>query len=200
MITKRDFPKKVYANKSLTSSNSYKFSSTKPQVQPKVNKTKFSYFGSKVTKSEVPNSSLLPSGKVKRGPGRPKKVVKDNYDNNYDVKEKRLKLDCNSKIKHKTSSSSSSDLSPPVLEPWSPFSPRKDSTRTPPTLSPVSSMAKLSDPQKSSDDEKYFENKIVKKRCTSSTLVRNLFNPYCIYNLIFLCAHFFCIVHCIFFL
>lgn len=176
MITKRDFPKKVYANKSLTSSNSYNFWSTKSQVKSKLNKTKYSYFGSKVIKSEVPNSSLLSSGKVKRGPGRPKKVVKDNcdsYDTNYDVKEKRLKLDCNSKIKHKTSSSSSSDLSPPVLEPWSPFSPRKDSTRTPPTLSPISSMAKLSDPQKSSDDEKYLENKIVKKRCTSSTLVRN---------------------------
>jgi len=84
-------------------------------------------------------------------------------------------LDCSSKTKHKTSSSSSSDLSPPVLEPWSPFSPRKDSTHTPPTLSPVSSMAKLSDVQKLSDDAKVYQKKIVKKRCTSSIVCNIMF-------------------------
>lgn len=132
----------------------------------------FEYAGSKFLKRKGSDSSLSSSGLVKRGPGRPKKVLKeDGHNNNSNVDnnltEKRLKLICSSKNKQqKISNSSSSDLSPPVLEPWSPFSPRKDSTHTPPTLSPISSV-KLSDMQKSSDDEK----KIAKKHSTSSTLV-----------------------------
>lgn len=174
---KRDVAKKVYTNKSLTNNNDT-LQSIQSQIHSKLNKSKNAntYSGSKVLKRKVSDSSSLSSSsQVKRGPGRPKKVLKDyDCDNNNDdsnVKEKRLKLDCSSKIKHKTSSSSSSDLSPPVLEPWSPFSPRKDSTRTPPTLSPVSSALKLSDAPKSSDEEKYFAKKTVKKRSPSSILV-----------------------------
>lgn len=123
------------------------------------------------------SDSNLSSGKVKRGPGRPKKVLKEvddssNIGNN--VKEKHLKLDCSSKINYKISSSSSSDLSPPVLEPWSPFSPRKDSKRTPPTLSPVPSVDKLSIGVNKYSNEKPYEKKITKKRPASFILVKIL--------------------------
>lgn len=149
------------------------------KVYSKLNKTKKANnnYTNKILKHKMLNSSSTLCGQVKRGPGRPKKVLKeDDGCNNGDIKNNRLKLDCNSKIKHKISNSSSSDLSPPVLEPWSPFSPRKDSTHTPPTLSPISSVAKLYDAQKSSDDEK----KMATKRFASSTLVYNYFEfSYC---------------------
>lgn len=173
--------KKVYTKKKkllLTESENNILTKEKLQIYSKPEKTQklTEYFGGKVLKRKVSDSSSSSSGQVKRGPGRPKKVFKAVYGDNiysinrHDIKEKRLKLDCNTKVKHKTSNSSSSDLSPPVLEPWSPFSPRKDSTHTPPTLSPVSSMAKLSDVQKSSDDEKFADKKIAKKRSTASSI------------------------------
>lgn len=181
----RDVDKKVYSKRPLfDDSSSDVFQSTKKlPVYSMLNKTKKSTEhpggGGKVSKRKVSDSSLSSSGQVKRKPGRPKKVLKEDssdYKNSsnddYGSKEKRLKLDCSSKIKHKTSNSSSSDLSPPVLEPCNPFSPEKDSTRTPPTLSPISSVAKLSDTQKSSDEEKFNKKKIAKKRSTSSVLVR----------------------------
>lgn len=163
--------KKVYTNKSLIDIS--RSTNKSPQVHSKLEKIQSSneYFGSKVLKRKVLDSNLSSSGKVKRGPGRPKKILKEDVDDSNignDVKEKRLKLDCSSsKIKHKISSSSSSDLSPPILEPLSPFSPRKDSTRTPPTLSPIPSVAKLLfDIKNVSNDEK----KITKKRSTSLIL------------------------------
>lgn len=183
----RDIPKTEYNKKSSTENvNSYR---PKEKIQDYLKLDKFKKSpenpgSSKILKRKVSDSSSSSSSQMKRGPGRPKKVLKqvdEDDDNNNDednccTKEKLLKLDCNSKIKHKTSNSSSSDLSPPVLEPWSPFTPRKDSTRTPPTLSPISSMAKLSDAQKSSDEEKIFEKKIAKKKSTSSILVCDLYN------------------------
>lgn len=174
--------KKVYTKKSFPQASDIFQSVDKLKVNSKLDTIKKSphYFKDKVLNRKVSESSLSSSGQVKRGPGRPKKVLKcddgnNNNGNNEDIKEKGLKLDCSSKTKHKASSSSSSDLSPPVLEPWSPFSPRKDSTHTPPTLSPVSSMAKLSDVQKLSDGDKVYQKKIVKKRCTSSIIVCNIF-------------------------
>lgn len=183
VTSNKDVPKKVYSKKLLTGNSSDLFQSKKKlenhSIHSKLNKPKKSseYLSSKVLKRKVSDSSSSSSGPVKRGPGRPKKVFKGEDDDNdnskeeYENKEKRLKLDCSSKIKHKISSSSSSDLSPPVLEPWSPFSPRKNSTHTPPTLSPISSVTKVSDVQKSSDEEKIFEKKIIKKRSTSSIMV-----------------------------
>lgn len=180
MANNSDVVEKVFTkNKSLlTKSEDISFAKEKLQVHSKPDKTQSTeYSGSKVPKRKVSDSSSSSSGQVKRGPGRPKKALKavdgDNiYSNDWhDNKEKRLKLNCSTKLKHKTSNSSSSDLSPPVLEPWSPFSPRKNSTHTPPTLSPVSSMTKLSDVQKSSDDEKSFDKKIAKKRSTTSSIV-----------------------------
>lgn len=177
--------KKVYTNKSLIDIG--RLINKSPQVHSKLGKIQNSneYFGSKVLKRKVLDSNLS-SGKVKRGPGRPKKVLKEDVDNSNignDVKEKRLKLDCSSsKIKHKISNSSSSDLSPPILEPLSPFSPRKDSTRTPPTLSPVPSVAKLFDVKNVSNDE----TKITKKRSTSLILVLVLIYEFSI--LIFNCC------------
>lgn len=179
MTSNRDVPKKVYSKKPLTDSSDLfrpKHKLENHSIHSKLNKTKKSneYFGSKMLKRKVSDSSSSSSGPVKRGPGRPKKVFKIEEFGNFNVKEKyeneekRLKLDCSSKIKHKISSSSSSDLSPPVLEPCSPFSDRKISTHTPPTLSP--SVSKLSD-QKSSDEEKAYEKKMIKKRSTSSILV-----------------------------
>lgn len=169
----KNVAKKVYTNKLLSDNSDIFRSIKKLQDNSKLdNKKLIGNFGSKVLKRKVSDSSLCSSGQIKRRPGRPKKVLKNNDKNN--VNEKQLKLDCSSKIKHKTSNSSSSDLSPPVLEPWSPFSPRKDSTRTPPTLSPVSSVAKLSDSQKLSDDEKFYEKKMTKKRSTLSILVINI--------------------------
>jgi len=172
--------KKVYTKKSFSRSTEVVPSVDKSKVNLKLDTIKKppKYSKDKVLNRKVSDSSLSSSGQVKRGPGRPKKVLKsddgnnNNGNNEQDIKEKRLKLDCSSKTKYKTSSSSSSDLSPPVLEPWSPYSPRKVSTHTPPTLSPVSSMAKLSDVQKLSDDDK---KKIVKKRSTSSIIVCNIF-------------------------
>lgn len=170
----RHVPKKVYTNKSLIATGDV-FGSIKPHWKP--NKTDKPHSAGAhcagvkaVAKRKVSDPGISPSGQVKRGPGRPKKIQKQDDggigDDRRDAKDKRLKLDCG--IKQKTSSCSSSDLSPPVLEPWSPFSPRKDSTRTPPTLSPVSSVAaKLSDAHKSSDDEKCSGKKVVKKRSTS---------------------------------
>lgn len=176
-----DVAKKVYFNKSSNESSYVSQSIDKSQVDLKLDKPKkiIEYSGSKFLKRKGSDSSLSSLGQVKRGPGRPKKVLKEDGDNNngnadHNVTEKKLKLNCSSKNKHKISNSSSSDLSPPVLEPWIPFSPRKDSTRTPPTLSPISS-TKLSDIQKSSDDEKLYETKIAKKHSTSSTLVWKLF-------------------------
>jgi len=180
MVTnKKDVAKKVYTNKLLInrSNISRLINKSPPQVHLKLEKNKNpnEYFGNKVLKRKLLDSNLPLSGKVKRGPGRPKKVLKEDDDGSNvgnDVKEKRLKLDCSIKAKHKISSASSSDLSPPILEPWSPFSPRKDSTRTPPTLSPVPSVAKLSsDVKKLSDDEKSLEKKIPKKRSASLILV-----------------------------
>jgi len=175
--------KKVYSKKSFSRSCDILPSVDKLKVNLKSDTIKKSpkYSKDKVFNRKVSESSLSSSGQVKRGPGRPKKTLKcdngnNNNDNNeQDIKEKRLKLDCSSKTKHKTSSSSSSDLSPPVLEPWSPYSPRKVSTHTPPTLSPNSSMAKLSEVKKLSDGDKVYKKKIVKKRCTSSTIVCNIF-------------------------
>lgn len=163
----------------MTKSEDNILTKEKLQVHSKLYKTQklTDYSDGKVLKRKVSDSSSSSSGQVKRGPGRPKKVLKvfdgDNINSNdwHGIKENRLKLDCSTKMKHKTSNSSSSDLSPPVLEPWSPFSPRKTSTHTPPTLSPVSSMAKLSEVQKSSDDEKLPEKKIAKKRSTTSSTV-----------------------------
>lgn len=180
MVTnKKNVAKKVYTNKLLInrSNISRLINKSPPQVHLKLEKNKNpnEYFGNKVLKRKLLDSNLPLSGKVKRGPGRPKKVLKEDDDGSNvgnDVKEKRLKLDCSIKAKHKISSASSSDLSPPILEPWSPFSPRKDSTRTPPTLSPVPSVAKLSsDVKKLSDDEKSLEKKIPKKRSASLILV-----------------------------
>lgn len=182
----KDVPETVCAKKNSLTKNFESLQSVdKPQNYWKTNKSKklSVYPGSKVLKRKISDSSSSLSGHIKRGPGRPKKMlkqIKEDDDNNNDdndrcfTTEKRLKLDCSTKIKHKTSNSSSSDLSPPVLEPWSPFIPRKDSTRTPPTLSPISTVAKLSDIQKSSDDEKLCEKKPTKKRSTSSVLVCNL--------------------------
>lgn len=175
----KNVPKKVYSKESLTESSDLfrpKNILKNHSIHSKLNKTKKSseYFGSKILKRKVSDSSSSSSGTVKRGPGRPKKVFKivdggnDNGKEEHENKEKRLKLDCSSKMKHKISSSSSSDLSPPVLEPCSPFSDRKISTHTPPTLSP--SVTKVSD-QKSSDDEKVYVKKMIKKRSTSSILV-----------------------------
>jgi len=173
--------KKVYTKKLFSQTSDIFQSVDKLKVDLKLDTIKKppNYSKEKVLNRKVSESSLSLSGQVKRGPGRPKKVLKcdegnNNIGNNEDIKEKRLKLDCSSKTKHKTSSSSSSDLSPPVLEPWSPYSPRKDSIQTPPSLSPVSSMAKLSDVQKLSDDAKVYQKKIVKKRCTPS-IVCNIF-------------------------
>lgn len=179
VTSNRDVPKKVYSKKPLTESSDLfrpKHKLENHSTHSKFNKTKKSNecFGNKILKRKVSDSSSSSSGLVKRGPGRPKKVFKseevDDYcvKEEYENKEKRLKLDCSSKIKHKISSSSSSDLSPPVLEPCSPFSDRKISTHTPPTLSP--SVTKVSD-QKSSDEEKVYEKKMIKKRSTSSILV-----------------------------
>lgn len=165
----KNVPKKVYTNKSMSDNSDIIRSTNKLLGHSKLDKNLIEYSGSKVLKRKVSDSSLSSTGQIKRKPGRPKKVLKNNEEN-----EKQLKLDCSLKIKHKSSNSSSLDLSPPVLEPWSPFSPRKDSTRTPPTLSPVSSVAKLSDTQKLSDDEKFYEKKMTKKRSTSSILVRNM--------------------------
>ncbi|CAH1708038.1 unnamed protein product [Aphis gossypii] len=171
--------KKVYTKKSFAQSSTTIFQSVdKLKVNSKLDTIKKApkYSSVKVQNRKMSDSSLSSSGQVKRGPGRPKKVLKcddgnnNNGNNELDVKEKRLKLDCSSKTKHKTSSSSSSDLSPPVLEPWSPFSPRKISTHTPPTLSPVSSGAKHSDAKKLSDDDKFYQKKFVKKRSTSSIM------------------------------
>lgn len=183
----KNVTKKVYTNKLLSDNSDINIlrSIKKLQDHSKLNnKNLIEISGGTFLKRKVSDSSLSSSGQIKRRPGRPKKILKNNDGNN--VNEKRLKLDCSSKIKHKTSNSSSSDLSPPVLEPWSPFSPRKDSTRTPPTLSPVSSVAKLSDGQKLSDDEKFYEKKMTKKRSTLSILVRNIFyNDFCVimYNI-----------------
>lgn len=176
---KKDTTHRVYSNKLLTESSNVFRSSIKSSAKLEKPKKLTEYSESKVVNRKVSDSSSSSSSQVKRGPGRPKKVLKpdDGHKNNTsdrcDVKEKRLKLDCGSIVaKHKISNSSSSDLSPPVLEPWSPFSPRKDSTHTPPTLSPISSVAKLSDVQKSSDDdEKFYKKKKAKKRLTSLTLV-----------------------------
>ncbi|VVC35716.1 Hypothetical protein CINCED_3A015236 [Cinara cedri] len=172
----KDIALKVYSKKSSNESGYNSQSVEKSQVEMKLDKPKkkIEYSSSKVLKRKGSDSSLSSSGQVKRGPGRPKKVLKVDSDNNnsnvdHNITEKKLKLDFSSKSKHKISNSSSSDLSPPVLEPWSPLSPTKDSTRTPPTLSPISS-AKLSDVQKSSDDEKLYEKKMTKKYSTSSTL------------------------------
>jgi len=175
--------KKVYTKKSFSRSSDILPFVDKLKVNLKSDTIKKSpkYSKDKVLNRKVSESSVSSSGQVKRGPGRPKKALKcDDVDNNngcneQDIKEKQLKLDCSSKTKHKTSSASSSDLSPPVLEPWSPYSPRKVSTHTPPTLSPISSMAKLSEVQKLSDDDKVYQKKIFKKRCTSSTIVCNIF-------------------------
>jgi len=175
--------KKVYTKKSFSQSSTIFQSVDKLKVNSKLDTIKKSpkYSNVKVQNRKISDSSLSSSGQVKRGPGRPKKILKcddgnnNNGNNEQDVKEKRLKLDCSSKTKHKTSSSSSSDLSPPVLEPWSPFSPRKISTHTPPTLSPVSSGTKLSDAKKLSDDDKFYQKKFVKKRSTSSIMVCNIF-------------------------
>lgn len=171
MTNSKDIVTKVYTKKCLPKMGDMFCSTDRLKVYSKLNKSKKTNdnSSSKVLKRKVLNSSSNSSGQVKRGPGRPKKVLKedDGCNNNGDIKNNRLKLDCNPKIKHKVSNSSSSDLSPPVLEPWSPFSPRKDSTHTPPTLSPISSVAKLYDIQKSSDDEK----KIAKRRLTASILV-----------------------------
>lgn len=179
VTSNRDVPKKVYSKKPLTESSALFRPKHKLENHSKFNKTKKSseYFGNKTLKRKVSDSSSSSSGPVKRGPGRPKKVFKiedvcsyNDKEEEYENKEKRLKLDCSSKIKHKISSSSSSDLSPPVLEPCSPFSDRKISTHTPPTLSP--SVTKVSD-QKSSDEEKVYEKKMIKKRSTSSVMVYN---------------------------
>ncbi|XP_022173862.1 uncharacterized protein LOC111036220 isoform X4 [Myzus persicae] len=168
--------KKVYTKKSFSRSSDIFQPVDKLKVNLKLDTIKKTpkYSKDKVLNRKVSESSLSSSGQVKRGPGRPKKVLKcddgnnNNGNNEPDIREKRLKLDCNSKTKHKTSSSSSSDLSPPVLEPWSPYSPRKVSTHTPPTLSPVSSMANV---KKLSDDDKVYQKKIVKKRSTSSIII-----------------------------
>jgi len=175
--------KKVYTKKSFVQNSDSFQSVDKLKDHSKLDTIKklTKCSNAKVMKRKVSDSSLSSSGQVKRGPGRPKKVLKsddgnnNNGNNEQDVKEKRLKLDCSSKTMHKTSSSSSSDLSPPVLEPWSPFSPRKVSTQTPPTLSPVSSVAKQSDVQKLSNDDKFYQKKIMKKRCTSSIMVCCIF-------------------------
>lgn len=179
----KDVDRKVYSKKPLFESSDVFQPMKKLPVYSAPNKTKKSteYSGGKVSKRKVSDSSLSSTGQVKRGPGRPKKVLKDdssdnkNSNSDYGSKEKRLKLDCRSKMKQKTSNSSSLDLSPPVLEACNPFSPVKDSTSTPPTLSPISSVAKLSDTQKSSDEEKFNKKKIAKKRSTSSVLVQTFF-------------------------
>lgn len=181
MTINKNGTKKVYTKKSFAQNTDIFRPVNKLKVHSKLEAIKkpTKYSNIKVMKQKVSVLNLSSSGPVKRGPGRPKKVLKSDDGNNNDqvAKEKRLKLDCSSKIKHKTSSSSSSDLSPPVLEPWSPFSPRKDSTHTPPTLSPASSVAKQSD-QKSSDDDKIYQKKIMNKR-TPSTMVCKILNvPY----------------------
>lgn len=177
VTSNKDVTHRVYTNKLLTESSNVFRSSIKAFTKLEKPKKLSEYSGSKVLSRKVSDSGSSSSSQVKRGPGRPKKVLKPddghkNYTNDsHDIKEKRLKLDCGSIIKHKISNSSSSDLSPPILEPWSPFSPRKDSTHTPPTLSPISSMAKLSDIQKSSDDDEKFYKEKAKKRFTPLILV-----------------------------
>ena len=108
--------KKVYTKKSFAQSSNIFQSVGKLKVNSKLDTIKKSpkYSNVKVLNRKVSESSLSSSGQVKRGPGRPKKVLKcddgnnNNGNNEQDIKEKQLKLDCSSKTKHKTSSSSSS--------------------------------------------------------------------------------------------
>ncbi|XP_050541602.1 uncharacterized protein LOC126905686 isoform X2 [Daktulosphaira vitifoliae] len=160
ITTKKEYTKKSPSSSELFWSREH-LKGDKELAQDKLKK--YSENNNKPLKRKLSDSSET-SETFKRGPGRPKKFQKDD---DKIMKRNSLKLDCDSRVKQKISISSSSDLSPPVLEPCSPFSSRKDSTRTPPTLSPISSAAKLSDSFKSSDEEKAYEGKVAKKRSTS---------------------------------